>query len=307
MIKVGIAGADNPIAGELMRLCLRHPDVEIVSAFAPGVAGRSISSVHHGFIGEPKILFSSHFDATSLDVAFILSPIYSDSDWAKLMADNPSLRMIIFPGAEQVAAALPSNPVYGLSEMNRKPMVRGAREAIVPDPIASPILTALYPLALHLMLSGDLKIKLNAPGDLISEEKIKKSSAEIKRELGAIQSSFNGDVKIEAAPTTHPRQMSVSMILSSATSIDEILKIYDSIYDDHNFTFVVTYSVGPEEVESTDRIIISVSKPSSGELQLDIVSDPRMRGGAGEAIHIMNLFLGLHEKTGLDLKTSAWK
>ncbi|MDE5652295.1 MAG: hypothetical protein K2I48_02355, partial [Muribaculaceae bacterium] len=146
MIKVGIAGADSRIAGEILRLCLHHPDVDIVSAYAPAYAGRSVASVHTGFIGEPRLLFSSSFDATALDVAFIMHPIYSDSDWAKLMSDRKDLRLIIFPGAESVAGALPSSPVYGLSEINRKPMVRGAREAIVPDCVASPVLVALYPL-----------------------------------------------------------------------------------------------------------------------------------------------------------------
>ncbi len=306
MIKVGIAGADDPVAGELLRLCLHHPDIEIVSAYASEQAGKSVGAVHHGFIGEEKILFTSHFDATALDVAFIVHPIYSDSDWAKLMADKPSLKLILFPEAERLADTLQS-PVYGLPEMNRKALVRGARIAVVPDPVASPVLTALYPLASHLLLSGNITISLEAPDDLITPDRIAHSSNEIKRELSRIQTSFSGIVEISAKASGSPRSMTIRMDIPSSVSVEELLKIYDSIYDDHNFTYVVTGQVGPEEVEATNKVIISLSKPSPSVLTVTVVADPRMRGGAGEAMHIMNLLMGLHEKIGLDLKSSTWK
>lgn len=306
MIKVGIAGADDPVAGELLRLCIHHPDVDIISAYAPAHAGKSLSAVHHGFIGEEQVLFSSHFDATALDVAFIVKPIYSESDWAKLMADKPSLKLILFPAAIHLAEYIQS-PVYGLSEMNRKSLVRGARIAIVPDSVASPVITALYPLASHLMLSGDLSIKVSGPADIISSAKIEDSAKEIKRELSRIQTSFVGNVDISAEDSGLPRAMTINMEIPSSTSIDELLRIYDSIYDDHNFTFVVTHPIGPEEVEATNKIVISLTKPDPDRLSITVAADPRMRGGAGEAMHLMNLLMGLHEKTGLDLKTTTWR
>ncbi len=38
------------------------------------------------------------------------------------------------------------------------------------------------------------------------------------------------------------------------------------------------------------------NKPDDSTLRIEAVADPRMRGGAGEAVHIMNLLFGLHEK-----------
>ena len=65
--------------------------------------------------------------------------------------------------------------------------------------------------------------------------------------------------------------------------------------------------LSPIETESTNKIIINVAKPEPDLVELTVVADPRMRGGAGEALHILNLLFGLHEKTGLDLKTTAWR
>lgn len=303
MIKVGIAGADLPVAGELLRLCLHHPDVEIISAYAPAWSGRNVSEVHRGFIGEPRVIFSSNLDATALDVAFILTPVYSDSDWSKLMTDRQNLHLVLFPGTESLADGLPTNPVYGLSEIYRKSMVRGAREAVVPSPFASPALVALYPLARHLLLPQRVEIRLDAPADMIASDDVEKARQEVSRELMTAQTSFSGNVDFIVSPSSSSRAMTMKILLPTSISVEEILKIYDSIYDDHNFTFVVTTPVSPEDVAGTNRILISVERKDSDHILLTVVADPRMRGAAGEALHIMNLFFGLHEKTGLDLKT----
>lgn len=307
MIKVGIAGADTPEAGELLRLCLHHPDVDIVTAYAPSKAGQPVSAVHHGFIGEERILFTSNFDATALDLAFLIQPLYSETDWVKLMADRPQLKLVLFKDAMSEGMVSAFSPVYGLSEINRKSLVRGARTAMLPGAIASPLLVALYPLARHLMLSGDLKVSVEGPKDLGTPESVRTAAVEIKSILPQIQTSFSGDVSIDVSPSTSDRNLRLSLDLPITTDLQEIFKIYDSVYDDHNFTHLVTHPVTPAEVEGTDKVIISIYKPSSDTLHLDIVADARMRGGAGEAIHIMNLLFNLHEKTGLDLKSSAWK
>lgn len=307
MIKVGIAGADSPVAGELLRLCLHHPDVDIVTAYAPGKAGRPVSAVHHGFIGEERILFTSSFDATALDVAFLVAPLYSESDWMKLMADREQLKLVLFPGAMTEGMASALAPVYGLSEINRKPMVRGARVAVVPHPVASPLLVALYPLARHLMLAGNIDVKLWAPEDIITPASMASAVKETEDMLRRVQTSFMGTVSIHAAPSGSDRAMHLQLDLPIATGLEEIDKVYDSVYDDHNFVHIVHHTVGPAETGGTDKVVVSLSKPAGTDiLRLDIVADPRMRGGAGEAVHIMNLLFSLHEKTGLDLKTCAW-
>ena len=56
------------------------------------------------------------------------------------------------------------------------------------------------------------------------------------------------------------------------------------------------------EVAGTDKCVISVGIPADGAVTLDVAADCRLRGGAGEAVHVMNLMCGLHERTGLALK-----
>lgn len=307
MIKVGISGADTPLAGELLRLCLHHPDVEIVSVHAPEKAGLPVSSVHHGFIGEERILFTSNFDATALDIAFLIRPLYKATDWVKLMADRPQLKLILFNEVSDEGLHEACAPVYGLSELNRKPLVRGARTAVMPNTLASPILIALYPLAKYLLLSEDLKVEIQAPDDLIEEKEISKATSELMEQLPRIQTSFTSNVSLHCEPSESDRAMRIRIPLPTSTGLEEIFKIYNSIYDDHNFTYIVSHPVSTSEVEGTNKVLISVGEVPGKGILLDIVADPRMRGGAGEAMHLMNLLFNLHEKTGLELKSSAWR
>ncbi len=71
MIKVGIIGADKPDSGELLRILVNHPEVDVVSLFAPGMTGRQVTSCHAGFIGERAMTFSDKIDPSKLDVVFI--------------------------------------------------------------------------------------------------------------------------------------------------------------------------------------------------------------------------------------------
>lgn len=306
MIKIGITGGETKTAAELLRLAINHPDVDISTIHSPSNAGKGVATIHHGFIGEEKLLFSSNLDATGLDIVFLVSPIYSSTDWAKLMADHPGLRIVLFPQSAGLGDALSSAPVLGLSEMNRKPLVRGARVAVIPAPLLSPLIVVLYPLASHLMLPPSMSIRIEAPADLTNTSVPASLSEEIVRLMQGVQSSFHGKINTVIEPGSSERGMKCEIEMDAASDISEIMRLYDAIYDDHNFTFMTTREVGMEEAEGTHKIILSFSRPAPGRLRIEAVADARMRGGASEAIHVMNLFFNLHEKTGLTLKSTRW-
>ena len=111
---------------------------------------------------------------------------------------------------------------------------------------------------------------------------------------------------IKVSESASDRVIRVRSTLPIGLSLDEVDRIYEGIYDDHNFTFVLHRRVEDKEVEGTNKCLVQVSKPSDGELAIEAVADGRLRGGAGEALHLMNLLLGLHEKTGLELKASVF-
>ncbi|MBQ4147339.1 MAG: N-acetyl-gamma-glutamyl-phosphate reductase, partial [Prevotella sp.] len=59
MINVGILGAAGYTGGELIRLLLNHPEVNIVFANSESNAGNPVSDVHEGLLGDTDMVFSA--------------------------------------------------------------------------------------------------------------------------------------------------------------------------------------------------------------------------------------------------------
>ena len=59
MIKVGILGAAGYTGGELIRLLINHPEVDIVFANSESNAGNKVYEVHEGLLGETEMEFTS--------------------------------------------------------------------------------------------------------------------------------------------------------------------------------------------------------------------------------------------------------
>ena len=56
MIKVGIIGGAGYTAGELLRLLVNHPQVEIAFVHSTSNAGNALSDVHGGLIGQTDLI-----------------------------------------------------------------------------------------------------------------------------------------------------------------------------------------------------------------------------------------------------------
>lgn len=291
MLKVGITGADHSVAGDLIRLLLIHPEVELTSLLAPAHRGKRLSSVHYGLIGETEMTFSDNLNPENIDVLFKV-------DGQPLPSLPEDVKIIDFTSENSPSEEY----VFGLSEINRKPLVRGATKAYLPKPLASAALIALGPLALNLLLSDYIDIDLIGPDSVMQPGELEASVVQIERVLRAMQSSFNGNVRIKSQEKgTSDRVARIKLTIPTAMSVENIIEIFEGIYDDHNFTFISDRAVTIHEVKGTNRVILYVSKPADGFITVEAVVDIRMRGGASEAVHIMNLLSGLHEKTGLNL------
>lgn len=300
MIKVSILGGDTPDGGELIRLLAMHPDVELLSVQSSTLEGTPITRHHHGLIGETTLSFTSSIDYSKCDVLFVCTPTLTDSDFETIRSTRPDLKIILL---ERSASLNPEahGVVYGLPEINRKPLVRGATAAIVPESFASMALVALYPFACNLLLAEDINISVAAPQAIIETTDLPKVEREIALLLSESQKSFTGKVHIDVHASDARRSALMDIELNCPLSLQQLIDIYD-IYDDHRFSFVTTSPVGVSEVAGTNKCIIRVSKSCQEKAELGVAADCRLRGAAGEAVHIMNLLCGLYEKTGLALK-----
>lgn len=316
MLKTGIYGADTAVAGELIRLLINHPDVDLQLLYAPERKGEAVSSLHHGLIGEKSYNFTDRPDIDRIEVLFICK---SDNFTENLLKtekarqhsgeENPKRKRplkIVDLSGRHLEDYDESGLEYGLSEINRKPLVRGALRGIVPPAESCLTLVSLYPPASHLLLSGDLNLEFELPAAYISEGRTEAACRDIEHRLSKIQSSFKGNVRAKTSGSDSERAMRLRLTIPCTLRQGEIEGLYDGIYDDHNFTWIIQGSPDMKEVEGTHKCIVGLSKAEPGSLTIDAVADCRMRGGAGEAVHLMNLLCGLHERTGLRMKSSSF-
>lgn len=304
MVKVGILDAEKPIAGEIIRILTNHPETEIKTLVSPLNMGRTISSIHHGLIGESPKNFTDKINLEELDFLIVPEDSKSWKDLIPLLDDYPDLKLVLLPFEN---SGNTQDYEIGLSEINRKALVRGAKKAYLLSPCITPALISLIPLASFLLLNDDIEIEVSLPSDISNKIDVNAVSSKLLEILKKKQISFEGKVNLKLEENNDSERISKTVIyLRNSLPIEEIEKIYDQIYDDHNFTFITHNPVTSKEVEGTQKVIINLNKENEDNLIINIIADPRMRGGAGDAVHIMNLLFGLHEKTGLTLKSSRY-
>lgn len=300
-------GATSLQAGELIRLLINHPEVEIVALQAKDSIGRSAATIHHGLVGEEIVNISEIFSPEEVDILFIADNIEGKDTLINTFEQNwPEERLIDL--SDTASTTLESSPLsIGLSEINRKELVRTAKTAKILPPVVVLSLIGLYPVAAHLMLPKEIFLEVAAPEDIIEHlDKIKTESI-IKSILSGIQKSFEDSIiEIHSQANTSERVMRIKITFKCEAELEEILKAFDSIYDDHNFVFTSLSEVEGREIEGTHKVVINVKKPSQDQCELEVVGDCRLRGGAGDAVHVMNLFFSLYEKIGLQLKPSRY-
>lgn len=307
MIRTAIAGADTPLAGELIRILVNHDECELVALASPSQAGLPVSKVHHGLLGILDMNFVGSLLSLeqSPDLIFIVSDTISSENAVEKFRKEGARIIDLSP--EGYSTFPDGERCLGLSEMYRKRMVRGETACLMPRSVETAALISLYPLAANLLLNGSLSLSLKINQELLRELDITKSCEVIKASLSGVQNSFVNDIEIATDTSAHNRRcLRLEALLDCSLSLPDVYKLYDAIYDDHSFTFVGFEDYGFEEVQGTNRILISLQKPTDRKLKVEAVMDARLRGGAGEAVHAMNLLFGLYEMTGLKFKPSSF-
>lgn len=295
------------MAGELIRLLINHPDIEIKWVNSARYAGRLVSDIHHGLIGETDLRISPTADLSKIDALFIFRHKGQTVEWLAERVIPTDLRIIDL----SVDMQIPENAeeydfVYGLPELNRKTLVRGAKRAIVPHPMAALSALAILPVAKAEKLNGDIHTAVTAPKlgeapEVTNEDIIN----EIRLAIRELQPVFNKEITLDVKEAKYDRAIEAIVTLPVTSDIGEITRRYEEFYDDHNFVFIVNTKPEAKEVEGTNKCLIYLDK-RDGRLEVHAMMDALLKGAAGTAVHDMNLLFGLLELTGLTLKASTF-
>lgn len=320
MIKAGIIGGAGYTAGELIRILVNHPEVEIAFVHSESNAGNKLYSVHSGLIGDTGMCFCSEFDLESVDVLFLCSGHGRSTEFWNSHTRPSGLKVI---DLAQDFRDESNGYVYGLPELKREKIL-SAQLLANPGCFATAIQLAILPLANASQLTDDIEITAITgstgagvkPGatthfswrnNNVSVYKAftHQHLIEIEMNIHSLQPSFDGSVNFIPVRGDFARGILASVHTRFAGTLEEAYALYSDFYEDAAFTFVSDSNVDLKQVVNTNKCILSLEK--HGDILLvNSVIDNLLKGASGQAVQNMNLMFGLDEKCGLKLKASAF-
>ena len=320
MIKVGILGGAGYTAGELLRILVNHPEVEIVFVHSTSNAGNFLYDVHGGLFGDTQLRFSDSYDLDAVDVLFLCSAHGKSREFWAENARPAGLKVV---DLAQDYRDESEGYVYGLPEWQRDKIL-GADKIANPGCFATAIQLALLPLAAAGLLKSTVHVtaitgstgagvKPSATThfswrtDNLSTYKVFEHQhlKEIGRNLGILQGTDGVDVQFVPMRGDFARGIFASVTVETSLTGEAALKLYQDYYAGAAFTFVSDRPVDLKQVVNTNKAIVA-PEVHGGTLVVSSVIDNLLKGASGQAVQNMNLIFGIPETTGLKLKASAF-
>lgn len=338
MITVSIAGASGYIGGELLRLLLLHPEVNVQQVTSERLAGKPVSRAHPNLRAVTKLKFSSMNDLEPCDVLCLALPhgeamqrcsdlFHLGERVIDLSADFRLRDPADYPlwyGHEHTHPEYLEKFVYGLTELHREEIIETKHVACTGCLAATAILS-LMPL----MRAGAID-----PSRIILEGKIGSSAGGNKSDQSSHHPERSGAVR-SFKPTGHRHTGEMVQELNfgtkpqiyfSATAIElvrgilmtahtflkedlsdkDVWGIYREAYGQEPFIRIVKERQGifrypePKILAGTNYCDIGFERdPHSDRLVVIGALDNLVKGAAGQAVQAINLMFGFEEQTGL--------
>jgi N-acetyl-gamma-glutamyl-phosphate reductase len=338
-IKVGIIGVTGYTGGELLRLLINHPHVEIKKATSRSNSGNDVTQVHPHLDKEISLI-EDEMDIekfiTGLDVVFLALPHGKSAPLVKEIY-NKNVRVIDLGAdfrlknldeykawyeVDHSCPELVSESVYGLPEIYKEKI---KEKAIIANPGCYPtsVILGLAPLVAEKIINLDnividSKSGITGAGKTLTQQthypdmndnllayKVgsHRHTPEIEQELSILG---NTNLKINFTPHLIPMNRGIlSTIYTNANialTTKELEKVYVEYYQDCPFIRLRNKNNLPQTkwVQGSNYCDIAAIFDERTE-RIIILStiDNLVKGASGQAIQNMNLMFGLDETAGL--------
>ncbi len=334
---VSVIGASGMTGGELLRILLRHPDVEIKDLFSRSAAGRCISDIHSFLRGtlSRKLKNPDPSGIPPADIIFLALPHTAAMEYVP--ASLRSARLVIdlsadyrFRSPEEYLKWYSKEhsdkenldkAVYGIPEINRKD-ISGASLVANPGCYATAAILALYPLLKEGVLYGpvfiDAKSGISGAGKKLSPEllfinrfgNLTPYNVNRHRHMGEIisfldaQTGRNPDGLV-FCPHLVPVERGILSNLYVSTKkplkSGELAEIFRSCYREEEFIYLCGEGEYPQlsDVSTTNMCFIGTSDSGNNSALVISAIDNLVKGASGQAVQNMNAALGIEENLGL--------
>ncbi|HWI43582.1 MAG TPA: N-acetyl-gamma-glutamyl-phosphate reductase [Nocardioides sp.] len=336
-VKVAVAGASGYAGGEVLRLLLGHPAVEIGALTAGSNAGETLGALQPHLVPlADRVLEPTTVEVLAgHDVVFLGLPHGQSAEIAEQLGDDV---VVIDCGAdfrlEDGAAwerfygsAHAGTWPYGLPELpGNRDALRGTRRVAVPGcyPTVSSLTIApavsaglVEPEIVVVAASGTSGAGKAAKPHLLGSEVMGNASAygvgglhrhtpEITQNLGRLT---DDEVRVSFTPMLVPMSRGILATVSAplagptgAVTAEDVRAVYQKAYDDEPFVHLLPAGQWPQTaaVLGSNAVHLQVTVDEvAGRLVAVGAVDNLAKGTAGAAVQCMNLALGLDETAGL--------
>ena len=340
MIPVVICGGSGYTGVELLRILYGHPNIKIVAVTSEKSAGKRVIEVfphlhkYKNLIYEPlnkeKLL-------NKADIFFLALPHGTSQDIVNFLFSNNKMVIDLsadyrltdpkvykeWYGIPHKFVSTLKKAVYGLPEIYRN-KIKKARL------IANP---GCYPTGAILGLLPALKNKLIDISSIVIDSKSGTSGAGRKADLAVSYCEVNEGfkaygigthrhtpeieqelsilcgkkIKVTFTPHLLPVDRGILTtiygLMRKKKTVEEIVKIYNETYKKEPFVRVLEYGVYPniKNVRGTNICEVGLKlNERTNTLIVVTAIDNLVKGASGQAVHNMNIMMGIDEKTALD-------
>jgi N-acetyl-gamma-glutamyl-phosphate reductase len=322
MIKAGIIGGAGYTGGELLRLLIHHPQVEIGFVHSNSNAGNPIYKVHADLFGDTNL----HFTATLSNDIDVLFLCVGHGEAIKFLSANPIASNVKIIDLSQDfrlkenATFQDRNFVYGLPELN-KPSIQKAQNIANPGCFATAIQLSLLPLAnagclnevnitgitgstgAGQSLSASSHFSWRANNIQAYKTLTHQHLLEIGESLLQLQPESVSEINFIPWRGDFTRGIFASTVLHCTLEEEELKTMFTHFYANHPFTHLSNEPISLKQVVNTNKCLLQIEKVAN-KLVVHVAIDNLLKGASGQALQNMNLMFGLDETIGLQLKAN---
>jgi N-acetyl-gamma-glutamyl-phosphate reductase len=314
-IKVAIEGGAGYTAGELLRILINHPNVEIKYVNSESHKGHPISDVHKDLFEDSDIQFGE-IDFNQVDVIFLCKGHGKSIQFMNETKLSENLKII---DLSEDFRPETNGFVYGLPELNRE-RIKSCSRLANPGCFATSIELALLPLASKNMLTDEVHIT-SITGSTGAGQSLTETShfswrnnnisvykpfkhqhlKEIKQSIKQLQPVFDFQINMVPVRGNFSRGIMSSIYTKCSLEKEQIVNLFTDFYSGHPFVRIANEMPDLKQVVNTNKCMIYTEKVDD---KIFIVSfiDNLLKGASGQAVQNLNLMFGLEETAGLKLK-----
>ncbi len=332
MIKAAIAGATGYTAGELIRILLNHPQVEIESVLSTTSVGQSVCDVHRDLIGETGLKFTDK--PVDPDVVFLCLGHGLSREFLENTKLPEKCKIVDLGNDFRLDPDFQGKTfIYGLTDTFREEIKKSSYIAN-PGCFATAIQTALTPLAKAGILDSEIHVTAltgstgagKKPGETthfsyrdnnLSIYKLftHQHLGEIRRTLGTLLKKEPPQINFVPMRGDFTRGIFASIYTrwngytgpdgALKDTLEDAVELYNEYYKESPFVFISDKGISLKEVVNTNKILLHIEL-HQGYIHISSVIDNLVKGASGQAVENMNLIFGLDQTMGLKLKPSAF-